>query len=281
MSDDPRSRSRTAQGVLAERALLDHLGVVDDPYAHGMLDPALRRLVDTLRRLPPGTWRRAVTLAGLAARVVWTDREVTSAIDDGIDQVVVVGAGYDSRAWRMDRPGVRWFELDHRASQAAKRSVAPGPGPTWVEADLRTEDALDVLRSDGLATDRPTLFVVEGVTMYLDEAVLRRQLEGLAAGAATGSRLVADFQPPAATTAGRTRRQLWLQRVARGGSGERFRLTLLPDEAGALLAATGWDVTERTSLRDAAMELVPADSQLPRSSVNPDKTLVAARLRRR
>ena len=270
-------RSRTAQGVVAERALLTDLGVIDDPVAASMLEPGFRRLVDVLRRLPARTWCRAITLAGLGARVAWMDAQIDAALADGIGQVAMVGAGYDSRAWRMRRDGVRWVELDRPSSQRAKRQGAPGPGPTFVEADLRSDDAMEALVRGGLDAYRPAVFVFEGVTMYLDELVLRDQLHRLADGGATGSRLLADFTPPAGSGTGRHTRQLWLQRLARGGSGERFLFTATASDARALVVSAGWDVDAVTSLRDAARSLVPPRSGLPVDEVHHGKTLLAAR----
>lgn len=112
--------------------------------------------------------------------------------------------------------------------------------------------------------------------MYFDEPVVRDQLQRLAATSAPGSRLVVDFTPPPGTGTARNKRQLWLQRLGRGGSGERFRLTVAPSDAASLVATTGRTVTEVTSLRDAARALVPAASHLPVDAVNPAKTLIAA-----
>ena len=263
---------------MAERALLTHLGVIDDPLAAPMLEPAFGHLVAVLCRLPPRTWCRAITLAGLGARVAWMDARIGTALEDGIDQVAIIGAGYDSRAWRMRRDGLRWYELDLPASQAAKQQVAPGPGPTFVQVDLRTQDAAAALHAAGFDPGRPAVFVLEGVTMYLDERIVRDQLRNLATTGAPGSRLVVDFTPPPDTGTARNKRQLWLQRLARGGSGERFRLCVAPADAASLVATTGWSVIEVTSLRDAARSLVPAASHLPVDAVNPAKTLLAASL---
>jgi methyltransferase (TIGR00027 family) len=226
--------------------------------------------------MPAATWSRAVTLAGLAARVAWMDDRIGTALDDGIGQVAIVGAGFDSRAWRLRREGVRWFELDHAVSQHEKRRVAPGPGPTFVEADLRTEDAVQRLVAGGLDPGRPAVFVFEGVTMYLDEGTLRRQFHRIAEDSPPGSRLLADFTPPPGSGTAQHTRQLWLQRLARGGSGERFRFTASPQDAAALVAGAGWTIDETTSLCDAARAFVPERSRLPVGAVNPDKTLLAA-----
>ncbi|MBA2625656.1 MAG: class I SAM-dependent methyltransferase [Acidimicrobiia bacterium] len=50
------------------------------------------------------------------------------ALDAGIEQVAVIGAGYDRRAWRFHRDGVQFFELDHGATQQDKARRAPGRG---------------------------------------------------------------------------------------------------------------------------------------------------------
>jgi methyltransferase (TIGR00027 family) len=268
-----------AQGVLAERALLTHLGVVDDPLAEGMLAPGMARLLRVARRLPRRTWGRSVTMAGLATRVVWVDRQVAAALEDGICQVALIGAGYDSRTWRFAREGVRFFELDHPVTQQDKRQCAPpGPGPTYVEADLNTHDAGEVLVAGGLDAQRRSLFVVEGVSMYLDEDVVRRQLAGLAKVSAPGSRALVDFMPPRAATTTESGWQDRLQRLARIGSGEPFKLLISPDRAADLVGGAGWTVDERASFRSAARSLIGRASGLPVDVVNEHKTLIAASL---
>lgn len=259
------------------RALLTDLGVVDDPDARTMLSPTFAAIVAGARRLPARTWRRSVSLAGLGARSSWFDERVVCALEDGTTQVAVVGAGYDSRAWRLHRDGVRSFELDHAPTQADKVRRAPaGPGPTYVVADLATQPAADALRSVGLDGSVATLFLLEGVVMYLDEAAVRRQLEGLAAVAGPGSRLLVDLYPPRAETSTTHRRQHGLQRLARAGSEERLRFAVEPEEGVALVRASGWRIEEVTSLRAAAQALVPRSSGLPVDAIDERKTLVAA-----
>jgi methyltransferase (TIGR00027 family) len=273
-------RSRTAQGVAAERAVLDGMGVVDDPLAFGMLTPSMAAIVRGVRHLPDRVAARSVTLAGLAARVLWVDAQVASALGAGIDQVAVIGAGYDSRAWRFRRDGVRFFELDHAATQQDKVRRAPaGPGPTYVAADLTADDAAEALLEHGFDASQPALFVVEGVTMYLREEVVRDQLGQLAKASAAGSRLVVDFFPPPGAGTAQDHRLLRLQRLARIGSGESFRLQVDRARAVELVEAAGWDVTETTSLRDAARALVSRGSGLPVDAINEHKTLIAGRRR--
>ena len=268
-------RSRTAQGVAAERALLADLGVLSDPFARDMLTPSMAVTLGVVEHLPKQVQSRSVTLAGLAARVLWFDAQVTDALDAGIEQVAVIGAGYDSRAWRFRRDGVRFFELDHGETQQDKAWRAPGPGPVYVEADLTAQSAAKELLEHGLDVSRPALFVLEGVTMYLEEEVVRSQFAELSKSSTVGSRLAVDFYPHRQAGTSRDRRQRLLQHLARAGSGESFRLTVDRRQAVELVKASGWDVNKETSLREAARALVPSESGLPVEAINKHKTLVA------
>jgi methyltransferase (TIGR00027 family) len=270
-------RSRTALAVAAERALLTDLGLLADPFARRLLTPSMVAIVNVTQHLPGPVLARSVTLAGLAARVLWFDTQVTEALDAKITQIAVIGAGYDSRAWRFRRQGVQFFELDHGATQQEKARRAPGPGPIYVAADLTTEGAGKALVAQGLDPSQPALFVIEGVTMYLDEEIVRSQLAALGSATPAGSRLAVDFSPPREAGTSLHHRQNRLQRLARLGSGEQFRLTIDRAEAVELVAAAGWEPIEVTNLRDAATTLIPSGSGLPVRAVNEHKTLVAAR----
>jgi methyltransferase (TIGR00027 family) len=261
--------------VAAERALLTDMGVLSDPFARRMLTPSMVAIVNVVRHLPTQVSAQSVTLAGLAARVLWFDAQVTEVLNAGIIQIAVIGAGYDSRAWRFRREGVQFFELDHGATQQEKVRRAPGPGPIYVAADLTTQGAREALVEHGLDTSRPVLFVVEGVTMYLDEKIVRDQLGGLGKASAVGSRLAVDFYPPRAIGTSLNHRQNRLQRLAHIGSGETLRLTIDRPEAVDLVAESGWEVIQEISLREAARSLVPFESGLPVEAVNKHKTLVA------
>jgi methyltransferase (TIGR00027 family) len=262
--------------VAAERAVLTDMGVLADPFAAQMLTPSIAAVLSLVRHLPHRVRAQSVTLAGLAARVSWFDGQVTEALDIGIEQFVIIGAGYDSRAWRFGRSGVQFFELDHARTQRDKARRAPGPGPKYVEANLNEQSAAGALVAGGLNESRPSLFILEGVSMYLDRAVLRRQLGELRRVAAAGSRLAIDFHPPSDAGTSRNRRQQRLQRVARVGSGEGFKLVVDRFQAIDLVQECGWEVTDVISMREAARDLVSLDAGLPLNSINENKTLIAA-----
>ena len=166
MHDAP---SASAQHVALARAHLTWMGILDDPWAESMLRPRWARVARSLRRPPLTRIGRNPSFAYLAARTRFFDDAVVDALDAGIRQVVVLGAGYDSRAWRLARPRVQFFEIDRPATQRDKRARAPGPGPRYVEAALGI-DALDqVLPAAGFAAGQLAVFTVEGLTMYLPE----------------------------------------------------------------------------------------------------------------
>ncbi|CAN5466307.1 hypothetical protein BH10ACT3_BH10ACT3_24070 [soil metagenome] len=271
-------RSRTAQAVVAQRAVLAGLGVIDEPYAEQMLDRSMAAIAWGAQRAPRLLRARWVTLAGCAAAVQWFDAQVGTAIDEGVGQIVTIGAGYDTRAWRFAREGVQFFELDMGTTQRDKMRRAPGPGPVFVEADLLCDDAADVVVDAGLDPSQPALFVLEGLTMYLSEQVVRRQLTGLAALGAAGSGIVADFYPPPSAGTSQNRRQLLLQRVARVGSGEGFQLQIERSRAAELFEQSGWTVDQTVGFREVAKRLVSPRAGLPIDSVNNGKSLIAAHL---
>jgi len=207
-------RSRTAQGVLAERALLTEMGVLSDPVARKMVAPPWAAFMWFMRHWPFPTKPGSVTRAGLAARVSWYDAQVQRAIETGVQQIAVIGAGYDSRAWRFASSGVQFYELDLGITQRDKRRRAPAGGPTFVEADLWTQSAAPALRDGGLDRSRAALFILEGLTMYLTEDVVRRQLGDLAESSASKSLIAVDFSPPPEVGTAQDRRRMRLRAPA-------------------------------------------------------------------
>lgn len=106
--------------------------------------------------------------------------------------------------------------------------------------------------------------------------LVRYQFCELGRSSAAGSRLATGFSPPRDTGTSRNRRQRWLQRLARAGSGETLRLCVDRPQAVELVEASGWDVHEETSLRAAARALIPRESGLPLEAINEHGSLIAA-----
>jgi methyltransferase (TIGR00027 family) len=178
----------------------------------------------------------------LAARTAFFDRVVVTALERGITQVVVAAAGYDGRALRYARPGVRWFELDHPDTQADKRAALDRlaidtSGIGFAAADFVVDDVAGALAAAGHRATTPTLFTAEGVAVYLDRPVLDALLRGLRQAAAPGSRLAISLSVDRAGGVSATR-AAFRANVAR--LGEPARTTLTADEASDLVDAAGW-----------------------------------------
>ena len=183
----------------------------------------------------------------LAARTSFFDRTVVSALDRGVGQVVVGAAGYDGRAFRYAKPGVRWFEVDHPATQRDKlerleRLGLDASHVRFVEADF-TRDPVAGLRAAGLDPDAPSLFLLEGVAVYLEPAVLEDVLRQFRQVAAPGSRLAISVS--LSRPRGDSARARFQATVA--ALGEPARSTFEPAEAEALLARTGWSLAAGAS----------------------------------
>jgi methyltransferase (TIGR00027 family) len=179
----------------------------------------------------------------LAARTAFFDRAVTGALGRGMAQVVVGAAGYDGRAFRYAKPGVRWFEVDHPATQRDKlrrleRLGIDASRVRFVEADFTRDPVAGRLRAAGLDPDEPSLFLLEGVAVYLEPAVLEDVLGQFRQVAASGSSLaisVSLSRPP-----GDSARARFQATVA--ALGEPARSTFEAAEAEALLARAGWQL---------------------------------------
>jgi methyltransferase (TIGR00027 family) len=132
-----------------------------------------------------------------SARVTFVDAAVERRLAT-IDQFVILGAGFDTRALRLPRPGrVRCFEVDMPRTQAAKRRLLrqagiDSAGVTFVAADFETEDWLARLVQADFDPGRPAVFLWEGVIMYLDRPAVESMLRKVAS-TATGSVLVFDY----------------------------------------------------------------------------------------
>ena len=134
----------------------------------------------------------------LIARTLYIDRMIRSTITR-VEQVVVLGAGYDMRCYgELKREGLSCFEVDQPTVQQHKRANLERTGidtshVTFVEVDFRQEEVFSKLCASGYDTGKRTLFLWEGVTLYLSEDDVRKMLRGIRAHAPSGSMLVADF----------------------------------------------------------------------------------------
>jgi methyltransferase (TIGR00027 family) len=236
----------TAQRVAAQRLTFDR---VPARYGNPAGDDELARDVAAAVTVWPGPMQEY-----LRARTRYFDVVVTRALDRGYPQVVVGAAGYDGRALRYARPGVRWFEVDHPATQDDKRSRLGRLGiscghVTFVAADFAGDPVADLLVSAGLSMSQPCLFLLEGVVAYLETPVVRALLGQFRRVAADGSSLAMSV-PVTAVSSEQAERRAAFQAAA-AAVGEPAVSVLDAGGVLMLLAATGWQPAEAADPRRA------------------------------
>ncbi|WIA21539.1 hypothetical protein OEZ85_000736 [Tetradesmus obliquus] len=133
-------------------------------------------------------------------RTQWFDAAVKKAIADGITQVVIIAAGYDTRAYRLGKPGVKFYEIDLPHASETKQQLVkkhmPADKYTWPEfigADLSKVALMDALNKSSWDSTRRTMFIIEGLVYYLPPEAFKKSLTGISETAVAGSRLFFDF----------------------------------------------------------------------------------------
>lgn len=165
------------------------------------------RLVASLARVPiiSGVLRRYIdyrwpgSRTSLIARTRWIDDRLAAALADGVSQVVLLGAGFDSRAYRISgAERARFFEVDHPNTSATKqvhlrRVFTPLPEHVkYVPVNFQRDSLRDALEQAGFNPQRSTIVIWEGVSNYLTEEAVCKTLSFIA-GIGAGTTLVFTY----------------------------------------------------------------------------------------
>lgn len=191
---------RTIESIRPEGERLIH-----DPFAVHFLRPTFR----LIRKSPFLTrlclWfaverRFPGTTDTVTSRIRFVDDCLQKCLQSGIDQLVLLGAGYDSRAFRFEALRTkRVFEIDHPATQRRKKEIVVNifghlPGHvTFVPVDFENAQFMPKLYEAGYHSDLKTLFIWEGVCKYLTPGAVDRLLDMISANACNGSSIVFDY----------------------------------------------------------------------------------------
>jgi methyltransferase (TIGR00027 family) len=258
--------SATARVIAAATVLCAHDAATADQVAPGAA-PWCEEFLSTSRA---DRWLRAScrSAAGRAAwrlverathpgmirhwmmRKRWIESRVRGAIADGASQVVVLGAGLDTLGVRLavDRPDIRVVEIDHPATLAIKRPLVERTlgrgGPVMAEADFsRGDGSRSVLPPGAIDSKCRTVFLAEGLFMYLPEARVRSLVGELATVTEGASRLVFSFMVEREGGAiGFEPRSVLVSRWL-AMTEERFLWSLDPARAAVFAQELGWAVT--------------------------------------
>jgi len=246
-------------------------GVDDvDPVAASLMPFPLGGLVRAARRAQRGrsalgfVLRRSGLAAHLPLRTLAIDAVVAQAITRGARQLVILGAGLDARAFRMpELCEALVFEVDHPATQRYKADRIAARAPScrelrFVAVDFAKDDLVARLQGAGLDPDVPSVFVWEGVTMYLPSPAIDGTLSAIATLTRAPATLAMTYATPRLAGAAGPLRPL--VRAAFGVLGEPLHGLMPRDEAHARVRAAGLTVVGDTGPSDWARE---ADRPVP------------------
>jgi methyltransferase (TIGR00027 family) len=259
--------SRTAEYMALFRALETmrsaDLRLCEDRFAMAFLRPRLRLVVGLSRLRLAGTlirayidhrWPGARTSA--VARTRFIDDVAEAALNSGIEQVVILGAGFDARAYRIAAmTGVTVFEVDHPSTSAAKRTIVETALASiprhvrFVPIDFNSQPLSSEMEAAGYDRHRRTLFIWEGVTNYLTEDAVDATLRWCAR-AGGGTKVVFTYihrrvlETPEAFHG--TRKLFTTLHAA----SERWTFGLDPSRLSAFLAERGLRLDEDVSASD-------------------------------
>ncbi|WP_063043008.1 class I SAM-dependent methyltransferase [Nocardia pseudovaccinii] len=189
----------------------------------------------------------------LAARARFAEDTVADAVAAGTRQVVILGAGLDTFAYRNPHPDVRVFEVDHPDTQEWKRQRLDAAGielPSsliFAPVDFESQTLAAGLAAAGFDRRRPAVFVWLGVIMYLTRDTILDTLR-FVAGQATPVRLVFDYIYPASASKGEEMDQRTARADLVASIGEPWLSFFTADEIANVLREAGFD---RIDDRDA------------------------------
>lgn len=192
---------------VAESMLPEGVRICYDPYAVHFVDPEtiefarknpekVKAMRENIERLFPGLAN------SIRARVRYFDDIVKSSLENGLEQLVMLGAGYDTRAYRIGGlEKIRVFEVDHPATQDVKiekiRKIF-GHLPenvVYVPADFETEDLGRRLMECGYNRMLKSLFIMEGLVMYIPPGAVDEMLSFIVGNSGRGSAVIFDYYP--------------------------------------------------------------------------------------
>jgi len=249
-------RSRTAEFVALNRALGNLAPQVpgfSDPVAVQFLPHKWQKRVEKTRaalardprQSPYPLWQRAMGVFN-QFRTIMLDRAIQSGTPP--EQLVILGAGLDSRAWRMDfLKDTVVFEVDHPASQAWKRErSAPVPfrarDVRFVAMDFQHDRLAPLIAQQGFDARKRTFWLWEGVTMYLRPEEVSASLGAFAGLSAPGSRIAFTYLRKKNH---RVPRSLFLAML-----GEPVRSAFEPAEMTDVARSRAWQLTSDTRIED-------------------------------
>jgi methyltransferase (TIGR00027 family) len=195
-------------------------------------------------------WYAATSL--VVARSAFSEQCLREAVDRGVDQYVIVGAGMDTFAVREPQLAsrIRVFEVDHPATQTFKReraalaNFALPDNLYFAPADFERETVATALSRMPFDAGKPSFFAWHGVTMYLTRRAIAATLDSIRSIASPGSEIVFDYWDAAGFDVQHRAREVSDMFELVASFGEPFVTGFLPDAMPAELAGHGFMLLE-------------------------------------
>jgi len=253
----PNGPSRTALMIARQRAvhqIVDHGSILYDPFAMKLLREDEKDVLQFANQHPLASIGRLF----IAARSRIAEDALSNAVQRGIRQIVLLGAGLDTFALRNPHGAleVRLYEVDHPGTQAWKRELLVEAQITlpqelsFVPVDLERDDLGEMLVAAGFQQSEPAFFSWLGVMPYLTQNAIDRTLEYISS--IQRSELVFDYmEPPEAFS--EELRQLEKQRAEQlEKMGERSISRFEPTGIASILSSHGFFAIEDVDFQEIA-----------------------------
>lgn len=234
-----------------------------DPFARLFLSDDLINADDPMEALFQimSRWNLAVpgVCDAILVRTRFIDEQLLAAVGKGLQQLVILGAGYDTRALRFDRlmAHIPVFELDHPATQQEKLRRLDTYGLSLpdllrlIPCRFDKDDAAAKLLANGYKSGQKTFFIWEGVTYYLAPSAIDRTLAFISHNAPPGSAVVFDYFPPSVADGTCRLQEALVLRQALQQMGEEISFGIDPETIADFLSARGMALTQHVTSEDA------------------------------
>lgn len=205
------SPSKMAEGMAmhryAESLKSEEERICYDPYAVHFISPEIieygikhpdeaKFKVEQMEKIFPGL------SSSIIARVRYFDDYVMKYIEDGVEQLLILGAGYDTRAYRIkELKDIKVFEVDHPITQSFKiKKIIDifGTIPynvSYVPLDFEFEELGQKLFEKGYESSKKTLLIMEGLIMYIPKGAVQKIFSFFTRNSGRDSSIIFDYYP--------------------------------------------------------------------------------------
>jgi methyltransferase (TIGR00027 family) len=243
--------------ILRDELAAPLAGFNDEASLNGALDSFAKEVAHISSEAIAQAWLQIGRLS-IAMRSRYAEDALTKALERGVSQYVVLGAGFDSFAYRRRdlAERVRVFEVDHPDTQEMKRArltqiqVPSAANVTYVSVDFEKQPSIITpLQAMGYRHDAPALFSWLGVVWYLSDAAIERTFREIAA-TAPGSEIVLDYLVPESMMDERCRQIVQIAERTAASRGEHGGRSFEPARMVEMLRLAGFAYVQDLGARE-------------------------------